>query len=140
MKITYQESLNDIDNYWDLFIETGWNKIYKFNKIELNNALNNSWYFVSAYDDEELMGFGRIISDGIYHALIVDLIIGKKYRRMGIGGAILDKLLKKCKTHNIRDIQLFSAKDKLKFYKKFNFQIRPRSAPGMQYKHPQLFN
>ena len=133
MKITYLESLPAIDNYWDIFTETGWNQNYKFNKNDLEKAIKNSWYVISAYDKDKLIGFGRVISDGIHHALIVDMIINKNYQGNGIGGILLNMLLDKCKEHNIRDIQLFSAKDKYNFYEKFNFEKRPENAPGMQY-------
>lgn len=89
MKITYLESLPDIDNYWDIFTETGWNEQYRFNKDDLKKAIENSWYAVSAYDNERLIGFGRVISDGIHHALIVDMMISKNYQGKGIGAILL---------------------------------------------------
>ncbi len=84
MKITYLESFPDIDNYWDLFTETGWNQNYKFNKNDLEKAIKNSWHVISAYYKDKLIGFGRVISDGIHHALIVDMIISKNYQGNGI--------------------------------------------------------
>lgn len=133
--IEYKEQLPDIDKYWDLFNTTGWNDEYKFNKSDLRNAIGNSWYLVSAYDKDKLIGFGRIISDGIHHALIVDMIIRQEYQRKGIGGRLLEKLLNKCTNNNIRDIQLFAAKDKSGFYEKYNFKKRLENAPGMQYQY-----
>jgi hypothetical protein len=43
--------------------------------------------------------------------------------------------VQKCKGNNIRDIQLFAAKDKSEFYEKFGFEKRPINAPGMQLKY-----
>jgi len=134
-KIEYKEQLPDLDNYWDLFNTTSWNDKYKFNKSDIGNAIENSWYVISVYNENKLIGFGRVISDGIHHALIVDMIIHPEYQSKGIGGLLLEKLLKKCKSHNIRDIQLFSAKDKYKFYEKYNFIKRLNDAPGMQYQY-----
>lgn len=61
----------------------------------MNHAIENSWYSISAYNKEELIGYGRVISDGVHHALIVDLIIAPKYQSKGIGSEILRRLLKK---------------------------------------------
>ena len=134
-EIDYKEALPHINDYWDLFSTTGWNEQYKFNRDDLEKAIKNSCYAISVYDVSKLIGFGRVISDGIHHAFIVDLIIHPDYQRKRIGSSLLDRLTKKCKEHKIRDIQLFAAKDKDAFYKKSNFEKRPENAPGMQYKY-----
>lgn len=134
-KIDYKETLPSIDDYWDLFDTTGWNDKYNFDRDDLENAIKNSWYAISVYDLSKLIGFGRVIADGIHHAFIVDMIIHPDYQRKKIGSSLLDRLIKKCKEHKIRDIQLFSAKEKYAFYEKFNFEKRPENAPGMQYKY-----
>ena len=118
-----------------MFDSTGWNTSYKFTIDELSKAIENSWYSISAYLNGNLIGYGRIISDGVHHALIVDLIILPKYQGNGIGSNILKKLLKKCTKKNIRDIQLFSAKGKFKFYENFGFKKRNENAPGMEFKY-----
>jgi len=113
-----------------------WNVKYQLNADQLLEALTNSWFLISVYEKEELIGFGRIICDGIVHALILDLIVHPDFQNRGIGGQILDKLVGKCQQHQIRDIQLFSAKGYYSFYKKRGFKKRPDDAPGMEYTHP----
>lgn len=134
-KIYYKELLPDINDYWKLFETTTWNNTYKFDKSDLKNAIDKSWYAVSVYDNNKLIGFGRIISDGVHHAFIVDMMIDPEYQGQSIGGTVLKKLLDKCKKNNIRDIQLFAAKDKFGFYEKYNFKKRADNAPGMQYQY-----
>ncbi len=126
------EQLPGEDEYWQLFETTGWNENYQLKKEELNKALEQSWYCISMYNNNKLIGFGRIISDGIHHAFIVDLIIHPNFRGQGLGSKVLEKLINKCKSSNIRDIQLFSTKDKFEFYEKFGFKKRADNAPGMQ--------
>jgi len=135
--IKFQEKIPAINDYWELFQTTGWNDGedgYKFTKQELEKAINNSWYSVSIFDERKLIGFGRIIGDGVHHSLIVDLIIHPNYQGNGFGSQLLEKLIKKCKINNIRDVQLFAAKDRFEFYEKFGFEKRPENAPGMQLK------
>lgn len=132
MKITYKETLPDKNEYFSLFETTGWNKEYQFSKEQLYEATNRSWYLISAYDNDRLIGFGRIISDGIFHALIIDLIVLPNYQAKGIGSNILKKLVDRCKANKIRDIQLFCAKGQTGFYEKHGFVKRPDNAPGMQ--------
>ena len=132
--IVFTDSLPDTKAYWDLFLTTGWNDEYNFTQQDLEKAIKNSWYSNSIYDSDRLVGFGRVIADGIHHALIVDLIIHPNYQGQGLGSKLLDRLVTKCIDSKIRDIQLFSAKDKFEFYEKFGFEKRPVNAPGMEYR------
>jgi len=132
--LTFRSSLPDQQDFFDLFNTTGWNQNYQLNSRELYQALENSWYISSAYQSEKLLGFGRIICDGIVHALILDLIVHPDFQNKGIGGQILDQLVKKCKQHQIRDIQIFCARGYAGFYEKRGFRKRPDDAPGMEFK------
>jgi N-acetylglutamate synthase-like GNAT family acetyltransferase len=130
--MNFTEKLPTKDQFFELFVTTGWNKKYELNKEELYTALKNSWYTISVLNNESLIGFGRIICDGIVHALILDVIIHPEEQGKGIGKEIMNKLITKCKKHKIRDIQLFSAKDKAGFYEKLGFKNRDEKSPGME--------
>ena len=130
MKFT--EKLPPSEHFYELFLTTGWNEKYELSKKELYLALQNSWYCISVFDDEQLIGFGRIICDGVVHALILDVIIHPDNQGKGIGKEVMIKLITKCKEHKIRDIQLFSAKNKCGFYKKLGFKNRVENSPGMK--------
>ncbi len=132
MTIRLSEQLPDKHEYFDLFITTGWNQQYQASPEEVEQANRNSWLTVSAYDEEKLVGFGRVVTDFVLHAMIFDMIILPGYQGQGIGTMILEKLVKKCKDHGIRDIQLFCAKGKRGFYEKNGFEVRAEDAPGMQ--------
>jgi len=128
----YTESLPAAEQFYDLFETTGWNTKYELSKEELFLALKNSWYTISVFDHDQLIGFGRIICDGIVHALILDVIILPERQGEGIGKEVMNKLMAQCKKHKIRDIQIFSAKDKAGFYEKLGFEKRKDDSPGMQ--------
>ncbi|MBU8892100.1 MAG: GNAT family N-acetyltransferase [Bacteroidales bacterium] len=128
----YSEKLPTADQFFDLFETTDWNTKYELSKEELYIALKNSWYTISVFEKEQLVGFGRVICDGVVHALILDVIIQPERQGEGIGKEIMNKLVTKCKKHKIRDIQLFSAKDKAGFYEKLGFKNRPGNSPGME--------
>jgi len=131
LKISY--SAPDKVDYYNLFESTGWNKEYRLSPGLLFEAIKNSWFYVCIYNDERLIGFGRVISDGILHALIVDLIVATEFHKCGIGKLILKELVTKCKASGISDIQLFCAKGKEDFYLKQGFKPRSTDSPGMEY-------
>lgn len=131
--LIYKTSLPAPQEFYNLFTTTNWNDHYQLNSEQLFKALENSWYMISVYSNKNLVGFGRIICDGIVHALILDLIIQPVYQGKGIGCQILDQLVDKCKQHQIRDIQLFCAKGYAGFYERRGFKKRSHDAPGMEY-------
>jgi len=133
MEIDFRSEIPAGDQFWELFQTTGWNENYRLSADELMQALNASWYVLSAYEAEKLVGFGRLVSDGLLHAMIYELIVLPGYQGQGIGEKILEKLVKRCKESGVRDIQLFCAAGKREFYEKRGFVARPDNAPGMQY-------
>ncbi|MGP7815742.1 GNAT family N-acetyltransferase [Niallia sp. 01092] len=107
------------------------NKKGNYTQEQLYTAATNSWFCLSIYDGESLIAFGRMISDGVYQALICDVMVDPSYQGTGLGKEIIEGLLQKCQQSGIQSIQLFSAKGKQQFYKKLGFQEREADAPGM---------
>ena len=91
MKVTYKTNINRVN--WEtvakLFEAVEWGKR---EPAELEKAFTLSSHVRFAYNDEELIGFGRTVDDGQYYALIVDLVISPKYQGKGIGCKILSEL------------------------------------------------
>jgi GNAT superfamily N-acetyltransferase len=132
--LQFRNDVPTADQFWRLFQTTGWNDEYRLAPNELTAALQHSWYVVAVYEGEQLVGFGRMVSDLVMHAMIYDLIVAPGHQQQGIGTQILDRLVKRCREANIRDIQLFCALGKRAFYEKRGFKARPVDAPGMQYR------
>jgi len=80
-----------------------------------------------------LVGYGRVISDGIIYATIYDVIVKNEYKNQGIGKEILTRLISRCKERRIRSINLFAATGSQKLYERLGFVVRPADAPGMKY-------
>jgi GNAT superfamily N-acetyltransferase len=132
MTITLSDQLPDKNEYFSLFITTGWNTSYKASPDELEKTNKNSWLVISAYEENKLVGFGRVVTDFVLHAMIYDMIVLPDHQGRGIGTMILKAIVKRCKEQGIRDIQLFCAKGKRAFYERNGFDVRAEDAPGMQ--------
>jgi GNAT superfamily N-acetyltransferase len=122
-----------MDQFHELFETTGWNENYQLSAQELIRALQSSWFIVAVYEGERLIGVGRLVSDGVLHAMIYELIVLPACQNQGVGSQILVRLIERCQEHHIRDIQLFCARGKRAFYEKRGFVPRPEDAPGMQF-------
>lgn len=73
-----------------VFKSVGWNK----DPQDILQAFQNS-YYVTAYDEEKLVGFARAISDGYYYTSIFDMIVRPQYQKKGIAKQLMKRLLKK---------------------------------------------
>ena len=131
MEIELSESAPTKEDFIFLHQTTGWNAKGLYTYDQLYSAICNSWYSVSIYHDRRLIGFGRIISDGIYQTLICDVMVHSEYQTQGIGTKLMNALLQKCDQEGIKWVQLFCAKGKQNFYKKLGFTTRDLDAPGM---------
>jgi len=128
----YKESPPTWQEYSQLFSSTGWMQILKISEDDLKKVFENTWYWITAYQDGNIAGVGRLISDGTLYALICDIIVMPARQNRGIGTEILTRLVKKCQESNIKRVWLFAAPEKARFYEKHGFFIRPDEAPGMQ--------
>jgi GNAT superfamily N-acetyltransferase len=135
MNSRFTADLPPIEKYWKLYESTGWNEDYRLSPESVAEAIARSWYAVSAYDGDRLVGFGRVLTDGVMHSMIYDLIVAPDCQGQGIGTRILEMLVEKCRNAGIHDIQLFCARGKRAFYEKRGLVSRPEEAPGMEY-HP----
>lgn len=130
-RVVYGTTLPAVDAYAALFATTGWNTAYRLPPAALHGALGASWRTVTAWHDDTVVGAGRLISDGVQYALVVDLIVHPDYHRRGIGSELLRRLLVEADGARIRDVLLFAADGTEPFYARHGFRRRPASAPGM---------
>ena len=82
-------------------------------------AFTNSHSVVFVSDDENLVGFGRAISDGAYQAVIYDVAVLPSHQCKGIGKMIVQALVKNIPHCNVI---LYASPGKEVFYEKENFR------------------
>jgi GNAT superfamily N-acetyltransferase len=132
--VEYRNGVPEVAAYATLFATTGWAADRPLAMSELERALAGTWRVVAAYDAGELVGIGRIVSDGVVYALIVDVIVAPSWQRRGIGTEITGRLVAMCEVASIRYIHLFAAQGKRAFYERQGFVARADDAPGMRYR------
>lgn len=132
MEIKYRDTPPSPDDFVRLIESTGWNAEYRLSASELATALAGSAFAASAYDGGRAVGCGRVVSDGVLHGLIVDVIVDPAHQGRGIGHTLMERLVAECRRRGIRDVQLFCATGKRGFYERLGFVARSDDAPGME--------
>ena len=87
---------------------------------DLKKCLANSDVIVSLWFENEIVGFGRALTDGIYRGVLWDIVIDQNHQGKGFGTLILNKLLSSKEIKNTKKIYLMTTNKKL-FYSQFGF-------------------
>ena len=100
----------------------------------IKEALSNTLYSVTLYDEDKLIGFGRIIGDKTMFLYIQDVMVIPSYQGKKIGTKIMNKLLEKVMEYKkvnpgIRTY-LGASLGKEDFYKRFGFTTRKDASLG----------
>jgi GNAT superfamily N-acetyltransferase len=82
-------------------------------------AFETSHTSVFVYNCEQLVGFGRAISDDAYQAAVYDMAVDPEYQGQGIGTTILKHILQRLPHCNVI---LYAAVGKEGFYKTMGFR------------------
>ena len=98
---------------------TFWAKARKTN--DLRRCLANSDVIISIWSGNELVGFGRALSDGIYRGVLWDIVIDQNHQGKGYGKMIIKNLLESKKIKHTKKIYLMTTNKKM-FYSQFNFK------------------
>ena len=88
---------------------------------ELRKCLANSDVIVSLWFGNEIVGFGRALTDGIYRGVLWDIVIDQNHQGKGFGTLIIKNLLSSKKIKKTKKIYLMTTNKKL-FYSQFNFK------------------
>jgi len=132
LPMEYRVELPTADEFERLFRSSGWSEAFTVPADRLATALPGAWYAVCARRGGEAVGTGLVLSDGVLHALIVNVIVLPEMRGHGIGTEIMRRLIARCREAGVLQVQLFSARGKRGFYERLGFEARPDDGPGME--------
>ena len=88
---------------------------------DLKKCLANSDVIVSLWVRNEIVGFGRALTDGIYRGVLWDIVIDQNYQGKGFGKLIVKSLLSSKKIKNTKKLYLMTTNKKL-FYSQLDFK------------------
>ena len=132
--MTIKENIKDVNEFNLLYDAVGWGS---YDDEITKRALDNTYYSVSIYDEDKIIGYGRLIGDTICFMYIQDVMVLPEYQGKKVGTLIMNKLLDKI--HELQEenedirVYLGASKDKEDFYKQFGFIEREKAdlGPGM---------
>ena len=132
MEYTLSVNTLSVKDYIKLWESVGWGTPPAENQIEA--GLKNSMISVEAIHNNQVIGMGRVVGDGVIMCYILDLIVLPEFQGRGIGKAIMENLIAHVKDSALPNtgitIGLFTSTGLDKFYEKFGFFIRSSEDRG----------
>ena len=96
---------------------------------QVEKALKNGLFNVSAVCDGKVIGMGRLVGDGAMYWYLQEIIVLPEYQGKGIGKSIVNRLIEHIKSEaepgTKIEIGLTAVKGKEPFYEKFGFSVCP---------------
>jgi N-acetylglutamate synthase-like GNAT family acetyltransferase len=89
---------------------------------DLKIAVQRSEPVVSAWDEDRLVGFARATSDGIYRAMIFDVVVDPDYQRLGVGRKLVETVLGHACMQRVEKIYLMTTNQQ-SFYERLGFIV-----------------
>lgn len=72
-------------------------------------------------DRGRLVAFARVLSDFVYKALVLDVIVAANHRGAGLGRTLMTAVMEHPKLENVRHFELYCLPEMLPFYEAWGF-------------------
>lgn len=120
-KISYTiEHPTNFNELLALYESLGWNSL-KLTVNELEQMCKQSWYVIYAFKEQQLIGMGRVISDGVITGVICGVCVLPKYQSIGIGKEIVERLIQHCEQNKVIP-QLMCVEKLQSYYESIGFE------------------
>ncbi len=105
---------------------------------DVRRMLAHSDIVLGLHDDQQdrLVGFARILTDSVYKAFLLDVMVAESYRGLGLGRYLIDTVLTLPELASVRDIQLYCLPDMVAFYEKWDFSADLQGALALRRRRP----
>jgi len=128
--ITYADTISSAD-YAMLRASQGW---YELSAPQVEAAISGSAFLVAAKDGPRTVGMARLMSDGGYFAVVLDVVVLPEYQGHGIGREMMSRAVQHLRG-SLRPGEhsytiLTSAPGKEGFYEKMGFHRVPNDDEG----------
>ncbi|MBH9966294.1 GNAT family N-acetyltransferase [[Bacillus] enclensis] len=119
MKLDIKEEFHtdDLEEMKAVYQSVGW---MKHSPEVIKQVFESSNVIVIVKAEEQVVGFGRALSDGVFNAAIYDIVVRREFQNQGIARKIMTRLLDRLQ--GVSCVHLISTSGNEEFYKKCGFR------------------
>ena len=123
-----KDCIPDIDSYLRLRKNTG---LSPRSRKAAELGLPNSLFAVTVYDDEKVVGMGRVIGDGGCNYEVVDVAIEPEYQGKRLGRSVMEAIMTYLDKNAPEGSYISLIADVPALYEKFGFKLCSPNSEGM---------
>ncbi|XP_021718295.1 serotonin N-acetyltransferase 2, chloroplastic-like [Chenopodium quinoa] len=106
-------------------------------KIRIALEHTDSLIWVQYNKTQRPVAFARATGDGVFNAIIWDVVVDPVFQGVGLGKAVVERILEELMQKGITNIALYSEPRVLGFYRPLGFVADPDGIRGMVYSRKQ---
>ncbi|XP_004490320.1 GCN5-related N-acetyltransferase 1, chloroplastic [Cicer arietinum] len=106
-------------------------------KIRVALEHTDSMVWVEQRKTQRAVAFARATGDGVFNAIIWDVVVDPSFQGIGLGKAVVERLVGDLLGRGISNIALYSEPRVLGFYRPLGFVADPDGIRGMVYSRKQ---
>ncbi len=115
-----------------LYTAVGWNEGGERTDEKTKLVLERAPYFVAAWHEDALVGFGRVLTD-VYWAQLLDVMTHPDYRRQGVAREVVSHLVTYAEKERL-SLMLISAGGMQSLYTRFGFMEADPTTDVLMYR------
>ncbi|OIW04688.1 hypothetical protein TanjilG_00124 [Lupinus angustifolius] len=122
----------NLDHLNTIFVAVGFPR-RDTEKIKVALEHTESLIWVEYRKTKKPVAFARATGDGVFNAIIWDVVVDPTFQGIGLGKAVIERLIKEVLEKGICNIALYSEPKVLGFYRPLGFVADPDGIRGMVY-------
>ncbi|XP_009774327.1 GCN5-related N-acetyltransferase 1, chloroplastic-like [Nicotiana tabacum] len=129
----------NLDHLNSVFVAVGFPR-RDTTKIQLALENTDSLMWIEYEKTKRPVAFARATGDGVFNAIIWDVVVDPNFQGIGLGKAVMERLVTELLGKGINNIALYSEPRVLGFYRPLGFVADPDGIRGMVYSRKKKKN
>ncbi|MEV0431548.1 GNAT family N-acetyltransferase [Micromonospora sp. NPDC050495] len=105
----------------DLFASAWWTATRTTSEVTRMLAASDLVFALIHRPSERLVGFARVITDEVYLAVVLDVVVAPGSRGSGLGAMLMDAVVGHPRLAAVRSIELVCQPELMPFYRRWGF-------------------
>ncbi|KAK1273330.1 putative acetyltransferase NSI [Acorus gramineus] len=105
---------------------------------KIMKALEHTPSLVWVAHREMPVAFARATGDGVFNAVVWDVVVDPSYQGIGLGRVVMERLIEELVGRGITNISLYADPKVIGFYRPLGFAVDPDGVKGMAYSRKQM--
>lgn len=123
LTIRHEVDESQLDDLIGLYQISWWGK--HRTRDDIRRMLAGSFLVVAINDEAgRLVGFCRLLSDGVYRGTVYDVIVHESWQGRGVGRLVMETLMNHPKVRVIESLALDCVPEKVALYEKWGFKVQ----------------